>query len=330
MVQKMRFFSPDNGGGAGIPDSAPSGAPATSSPSIATTTGSPETTTGGVVESSLESSPEASMIGSQSDAGNGVSYVRTDGTFETDWQNRLPDDLAPARDSLGRFKNVSELAKAFYTTKQLVGRKGVILPTPESTPEEIAAYRKEMGVPENADGYLKETMPESLPEGIQWNNEIAKSYYEIAHKHNVSTAAMKDLIALNLKQREFEQQAQNETIMEQKQQGMSLLRHRWGADFDRNLGLAQRAVVTKGGNPNSYGWRDPDTVRVVVALASEVGEGKLVAPGGSLPMGSADMKSRALDIMTNKGNPEYQRYHDGDREVQAKVRRYLEQASGGK
>lgn len=316
------FFSPEDGGGTGNSSSiAPAGAPTAPSPTTSVPGGE---SAGGIVESSAE----ASIIGDG--APGGVSYVKGDGSFEADWQNRLPEDFAPARDSLKNFKNVNELAKAYYSTKQLVGRKGVILPTPESSQEEVAAFRKELGVPDKIEGYAEVTKPTELPEGIQWNDEIAKSYYEVAHRHNVSAAAMKDLIALNMKQREFELQAQNESILETKQSGLAHLRRTWGTNFDRNLGIAQRAAQLAGVDANSYGWRDPEVVKGFVRIASMMGEDKLVSPGGTLPAGSADLKSRALDIIGNRANPLYEKYHNGDRETQQLVRRYLEQSSGGK
>lgn len=328
---KMIFFSPDDiGGGGGEATGGAASSPVAPSQTAPATSTSPQTGAAGSDPGSpVGSDADASILGEHV-ANGGGSYVRADGTFETDWQNKLPDEFASTRESLSKFKNVNDLIKAYDSANKLVGRKGVILPEANSSPEEVAAYRKAMGVPESPDGYAKETMPDAIPEGIQWSDEIAKSYFEVAHKHNIPPSAMKALIALNLKHREFELQAQNESIMETKQQGMSFLRHRWGVDFDRNLGIAQRAVVLEGGNVNSYGWRDPDTVRVVVGLASRLGEGKLVAPGGSLPMGSADLRARAIDIITNKNNPDHAKYHDGDKETQSRVRRYLEQASGGK
>jgi hypothetical protein len=137
---------------------------------------------------------------------------------------------------------------------------------------------------------------------------------------------MKDLIGLHLKQREFEQEAAQQQILENKQKGLKQLRSIWGADFDRNLGVAQRAAALTGVDANSYGWRDPEVVKGFVRLANMMSDDKLVSPGGSLPVGKADLKSRALDIMRNPANPDFQKYREGDREVQQRVRRYLEQA----
>ena len=329
----MRFFLPDDGGGAGAGNTgsatapaAPAASPASASPSAPA---AGEQTPGGQGRV-----PEAAAASIIADTTNGAQvpstpFVREDGSFEADWATRLPEDLTPARDSLGRFKTVTDLARAYDGAQKLIGRKGVILPNEKSTPEEIATFRKTMGVPETPDGYAKETVPAEMPEGFQWNQEIAKSYYEVAHRHNIPASAMKDLIALNVKQREFEREAGFQTIMENKQKGIMHLRQQWGVEFDRNLGVAQRAAQLAGVSPLSYGWRDPEVVKGFVRLAGMLGEDKLVSPGSSLPAGAADLKSRAVDIMSNKNNPLYERYHGGDRETQQMVRSYLERSSGG-
>lgn len=314
MGQKMKswFLSPDAGAGDG------GGAPA-ASPSTPATPSAPP-------------SPDVAPDANQSLVSDGAraSYVGPDGAFAEGWTGKLPEDLAGARDSLGKFKTVTDLVRAYDSANKLVGRKGVLLPTPESSSEEISAFRKTMGVPESADGYAAAVKPETFPEGIQWSDEIAKSYYEVAHRHNIPAAAMKDLIALNMKQREFEIQAQAESVMETKHRGLSHLRAIWGSDFDRNLGLAQRAAALGGANPDSYGWRDPEVVKLVVRMANMMGEDKFVGAGGALPVGAADLRSRAQDIIRNPSNPLHQRYREGDADVQAQVRNMLKQASNGK
>lgn len=314
----MIFLSPDDGGGSSGGTGGALPAPPTASPASPVTPAAPA--------SSEIAAPDgqASILGEG--RGEGSSYVQPDGSFVQDWTSKLPEDLAPARDSLGRFKNVEDLVRAYDGANKLIGRKGVILPTKDSSPEEIASFNKTMGVPESPEGYMESVRPGEMPEGVTWSDEIAKSYFEVAHRHHVPASAMKDLIGLHLKQREFEQEAAQQQIMENKQKGLRQLRSIWGADFDRNLGVAQRAAALTGVDANSYGWRDPEVVKGFVRLANMMSDDKLVSPGGSLPVGKADLKSRALDIMRNPANPDFQKYRDGDREVQQRVRRYLEQA----
>ena len=308
------FFAPDDGSGGG--SGTPSGVAQPGAPAPALTGN------GG-----LEVSHEQSLVG-QAPA---TSYIRDDGSFADGWTNQLPEEFAGARDSLAKFKTFPDLVRAYDSANRLVGRKGVLMPTPESSSEEVTAFRKALGVPETADGYAAVAKPQGeLPQGLLWNDDIAKSYYEVAHRHNVSAEAMKELTELNMKQREFEMQAQIESVNETKHRGLAHLRQTWGADFDRNIAVAQRAAALAGVDVNSYGWRDPEVVKVVVRMANMMGEDKFVGAGTSLPVGSADLRVRAMDIMRNPANPLHQRYRDGDVDVQSQVRNMLKQSSGGK
>jgi uncharacterized protein YdbL (DUF1318 family) len=312
VVEPMKFLAPDSGAGPGGVTGPGPGGESAATPAVPSTSGN-----------GLETSHEASLVG-QAPA---TSWIDSSGTFAEGWTQKLPEEFAGTRESLSKFKTFPDLVRAYDSANKLVGRKGVIMPTPESSSEEVSAFRKALGVPETADGYAAATKPPELPEGVQWNDEIAKSYFEVAHRHNVSTEAMKELIGLNMKQREFELQAHRESIEETKHKGLAHLRSQWGSDFDRNIAVAQRAAALGGVDTNSYGWRDPEVVKLVVRMANMMGEDKFVGAGTSLPAGTADIRQRAMDIMRNPANPLHQRYRDGDVDVQAQVRQMLKQST---
>jgi hypothetical protein len=231
---------------------------------------------------------------------------------------------------LARYKNVGEIIKAYRHVEGLVGKKGIIQPTPESTQEEWTNYRKALGVPEKAEGYSEAVKPKvEVPEGVQWDDGIANEYFQLAHKHNISTTAMQELIQLNLKQREFEGKAQTNQILERKQDNLKQLRQLWGANYDHNLDLVKRSASRYGVDPDDPGWASPSIVKMVARMAGEMGEDKFVGPGTSLASGAADFKSKARDIQTNPENPYHRKYWDGDPDIQRMVREYHRKAEGG-
>ena len=79
-------------------------------------------------------------------------------------------------------------------------------------------------------------------------------------------------------------------------------------------------AVESGIDPNDPGFASPEIVKGFVRAMSEMGEDKLAGPGSSLPAGAADFKSQARDIQTNPKNQYYERYRNGDPDVQAMVR----------
>lgn len=63
----------------------------------------------------------------------------------------------------------------------------VRIPGEKSTPEEVAEYRKAIGMPEKADGYKLER-PEKIPEGMVLNEVLEKKFKETAHKFDLTPA----------------------------------------------------------------------------------------------------------------------------------------------
>lgn len=257
-------------------------------------------------------------------------YVNPDGTFVQDWSQKLPEEFADARVSLARYKSVGELIKAYRHAEGLIGKKGVIPPTAESSPEQVSEYRKVMGVPEKPEAYAEAIKPDiKLPDGIQWSDEIAQQYFNLAHRHNIPASAMKELAQLNLKQREFEMRAQIGQIEEGKRNGLASLQQYWGPNFENNIRLAKRAAHTVEVDPNTYGFGDPEVVKAFVKLASKLGEGSLTS-GASMPQSTGDYAAKAKDIQTNKDNQYYKRYWDGDPDIQNMVRELHRKAAGGR
>jgi len=98
----------------------------------------------------------------------------------------------PKLDQLGA--SYISLEKAFSSKRE------VKKPGEGAKPEEIAAYQSELrkitGAPDKPEGYgLK--APDNLPEGVEWNAELATKAATIAHKYSVPPEALQELIALN-------------------------------------------------------------------------------------------------------------------------------------
>jgi len=245
-------------------------------------------------------------------------YVGDDGSFADGWLDRLPAEMDPAKQTLAKYRGLPELAKSHFELQQLLGKKSsaVNIPGEKSTPEEIAAYRKAVGVPETVDGYnLK---PEKLPDGVTWDDATGKAFAEIAHKHHIPAAAMKELAALQISQEAMRAEEVGKMIGAQLERGKQELQAAWGANFDKNIGLAARVAQTVGLDPHTDGLRDPKVVQALVRVAGMMSEDKLVT-GEFAPSMQAG-KIRAKSIMTDKSNPLYAKYQEGDSETVALVR----------
>lgn len=225
------------------------------------------------------------------------------------WRNDSPD--------------VESLAKSYQGLEQLMGKKAqaILPPNEKSTPEEIAAFRKALGVPDSPEGYGI-AKPQDLPEGVSWDDNVAKSVAEVAHKHNIPAAAMQELVKLDLQRAAQQNEAAAQMIHQQLETGRQELQRVYGENLQTKIDLAKRAAATEGIDPSSQGFLDPNVVKLVVGLAEKISDDRLVE-GNAISTSSG--KARAKDIQTNPANPLYSRYKDGDPEIVDQVRRMIVQ-----
>lgn len=217
------------------------------------------------------------------------------------------------------------LAKSYQGMEHILGRKSqaVVIPNDKSTPEEIAEFRKALGIPEKPDDYVQALKPEQLPENIHFDDNLAKVASEIAHKHNIPPAAMKELAALQLQQQQAMVQASEQFVNQQLNAGKQELQQLYGEKFSEKIDTAKRVALTAGINPMARGFTDPEMVKLAIWAADQIAEDKLVAADASPNQVGYD---RAMDIMKNPTNPLYQRYRDGDEDVVRQVREDLKSA----
>jgi hypothetical protein len=219
--------------------------------------------------------------------------------------------------------DVESMAKSYQGLEQLLGKKAnaIVPPNEKSSPEEVAAYRKAIGVPESPEDY--KLKPEQLPEGVTWDESVAKRAAELAHKHNVPAAAMQEFMKFDMERAALMNQAAAGMIDAQLEAGRTELQRVWGDKMPEKIELARRAAVTAGVDPTSQGFVDPQVVKAIVNLAEKLSDDKLVAGDQT---GISSTRARARDIMTNQANPLYTRYQEGDSEVVDQVRRMLTSA----
>ena len=247
-------------------------------------------------------------------------YVKDDGSFSEGWIDKLPDEVADYKSSIKNFKSVPDLVKALGNANALIGKK-LGVPSEKSSPEEVAAFRRSLGVPDSIEEY--KFAPDALPEGMTWDDNNVKNYAEIAHKHNIPPSAMKALVTEHAKMEHFKMQGMQAQIEKQHVEAVNTLKKEWGGEFEKNIGLAKQAAKIAGVNANSQGFADPEVVRGFVRMAQMMSEDKV----GRSMSGSEFMtgQARAKDIMSNPDNSWHKRYMEGDREAATLVTGLLKQ-----
>lgn len=224
-----------------------------------------------------------------------------------DWRSRIAGDDPDALKWLGRFHNEAAYVKA---TKELHDgqRAGkFIKPLDENaTDEDVAAYRKMLGVPEKPEGYL-ETLPDGLVVGED-DKPFVDKFVEAMHAVNAPKADVAAALSTYYNIVEEQAAAKAEEADQFRGVGEEVLRQEWGADYRRNLNAMHghletlpesvRAVFMHGempefddgGEPTGrtipIGYH-PDVLKWLTAVALDKNPLATVVPGAGANQASA-------------------------------------------
>lgn len=162
-----------------------------------------------------------------------------------DWRSTLPEELRSEK-SLESFRDVAALAKSYVETKKLVGQRVDLKPpTKDSTPEQIATWRKALGVPDTPDGYLQAGVvrPELAASG-EWDEAAESAFLDLAHKNHIPPGFVNATLQFYAKLEADKQAASSRS----RQAVASALRTEWGPNYAASLGRANRALQEFGGD----------------------------------------------------------------------------------
>ena len=157
-----------------------------------------------------------------------------DPTPTPSWRDTLPEDVRNDP-SLKDFKDAGGLAKSYIATKAMVGTKSAI-PGPDAKPEEIAAYRKAIGVPDAPTGY--KVKAHEIMAHPEWNRGAQDEFVKAAHaagftpdQVNTAIGFYADFVAKSAKD--------NQTA---EAEAKVALRNDWGVNYDTFLGASNRGI----------------------------------------------------------------------------------------
>ena len=144
--------------------------------------------------------------------------------------------------ALADFADVPALAESYVATKEMVGKKGIILPK-EGDAADQARFRSEIGVPETAAEYSAFTPPEGLP----WSAEGQTAMLGRMHKLGIPDGQAQDILTEYAEMQAEQIQQMQATAGTGHEQGVAALKEEWGADYDSKTALAGRAFKAAAG-----------------------------------------------------------------------------------
>lgn len=152
------------------------------------------------------------------------------------WDATLDAEYRTALASKG-WKSPNDMAKSYLELERKVGAKGVIVPGKDASPDDVASFRKALGVPVAADKYELDLAPDS------YDARRVAMALPIFHKAGVPNAMARELVqAVGAAERAelgrivAERRAAEQLDVEQ-------LKEQWGAAYEsKTAGMRQAAV----------------------------------------------------------------------------------------
>ena len=232
-------------------------------------------------------------------------YFGTDGSLAEGWQSTLEEGLRDEK-SLKGFKNVNDIAKSFVSTKSMVGKNTMEIPTDASNEIVWDMYYKAGGKPETVadynlkapDGFPEEVMEQVFPKARleAWQERFFKAGISAKAANQFIADFAQDMLAdlQSVKQVEEQQMSELKT-------GLSL---EYGAAYDQKKHIGNMAIEegTKGDLEfktrltDKFG-NDPDFIRYSINLGEKFAEGK--PPNFANIPTPADYQSQIDEIMAN-------------------------------
>ncbi len=159
---------------------------------------------------------------------------------EPSWRDSLPEELSKEK-CLETVPDVETLTKNYVEGQKLIGGS-VRVPKADASPEEIAKFHKQLGVPESPEGYSIQRP--DMPAGIEFNTEELSGVFGAMHKAGYTNAQAQS--GLNI-YGGLLAQAHEQRLSEAKE-SEAVLKEEWGAAYDRNIAVAQEALRFLGGD----------------------------------------------------------------------------------
>lgn len=233
--------------------------------------------------------------------------------WPADWRQKLAGDDKKRMATLERFASPQALADAYDAAQkkisELGARPAIAKPGKDATPEQIAEYRKAMGVPEKPDGYKLE-----LPDGRQLGDDdkpVMNSFTAAMHEAGAPPEVVNRAAAWYFDMLEEQHVAQRDADEAYKASALKELKEEWGADFRRNVnsiatlfegapdGVFDRLLGGRTADGRLIG-DDPQVMRLLTRLALDLNPAATLIPSGQGSPASMDARIAEIEEAMKK------------------------------
>jgi hypothetical protein len=256
--------------------------------------------------------------------------------WREDWRDVMAAGDEKERARLDRFRSPVDVYKSARELEKKMSSGAVKAKlADDATPEQLAAWRKDNGVPEKPDGYL-----EKLPNGLVIGDEdkpMIESFLADVHGENAPPAVVAKALDWYYRQQESQITEQSAKDKAFQQASEDALRAEWGAEFRGNVNSIQSfldtAPSTDDGTPlkglimgarladGTMLGNNPAALKWLASLAQDANPSGFIAPGQGLSQvdGIAEEKAKIEDRMRTDRQGYYR-----DEKMQARYRALLD------
>lgn len=247
---------------------------------------------------------------------------------------------------LKRLERVSDYKSVWGMYRELEGKftsGGLVkIPGKDAKPEDVAAFHKALGVPEKPEDYLKDIKLENGAVIGEADKPLVQAVTAEMHKAGATPAAVYAMINWYYKQQEDQAAAMDEADDTFRREAEGALKDEFGAAFKRKTNAIASLFATAPGGADIknegglyarlMGGRtadgkiignDPDMVRFLVSMASEVNPAATVTEDGNQSGVGIDQELANIDKFRRENRPAYNK----DYKIQARERELLEAQS---
>jgi hypothetical protein len=243
------------------------------------------------------------------------------------WRQQYAGEDTKRLAQLERFASPKAVLDSLFAAQEKIRSGDLRAPLPENaTPEQVAAYRTQNGIPEKPEGYF-----EKLPDGLvigDADKPLFNSFAEGLHKLNAPPQIAQYAVSWYNKLQEEQTAKLAEGDTAAKTATEDELRSEWGADYRANVnhiqgflaqapqGVAEMLGNARGGDGKAI-LNDPNVVRWLASVARDLNPiGTIVGGSGNSGKGIDDEISEIEGFMKtnrndyNKDEKKQSRYRD--------------------
>lgn len=207
------------------------------------------------------------------------------GDWPEDWRAKAAGGDDKLMKRLERYNSPKAVVDALVAAQAKISQ-GVKQPLKaDATPEEVAAWRAENGIPEKPDGYEV-----SLPDGFvigEADKPVVDSFLERMHGKNVPPDVVNEALGWYYQEQAQQMEAQAEADLDFRGKGQEELREEYGSEYKRNIRIALE-VVPEDIKDEFLGGRladgtmigdNPAVIRWLSGMARQINPLATVVPG---------------------------------------------------